>query len=231
MSSGKMRSPKPELIATHDGQAKSFALTRVNAEPRVVLIPTREGALERVVVPFVQSVHHQPRPSGVVAKRVVIHCTENAELDGMAMMNAHLFAGPKSPEASFQYVLDNKDIIQCVAEHEKAWHAPGVNDESIGIEIVGRTSQTPTMWSDDYSRAALYRAMGLVADVCRRNSIPVQFLDCAALHTQQPGITTHAEVTKAWPKAGHGHTDPGMGFPVEALLQGVRWTLLKLENG
>jgi N-acetyl-anhydromuramyl-L-alanine amidase AmpD len=231
MSSSKVRSSLK--VAKLDAkQDDAPATTRVKADQlRTILIPRADGTTENIVVPFVQSVHHQPRPNGVVAKRVVIHCTENAELPGMARMNANLFAGPNSPEASFHYVLDNVEVIQCVAESRKAWHAPGANDDGIGIEIVGRASQTPTMWSDAYSRAALYRAMGLIADVCMRNSIPVQFLDATALRTQQSGITTHAEVTKAWPKAGHGHTDPGMGFPLEALLQGVRWTVLKLANG
>ena len=248
MSSSKVRGPKvkdefvqlpdvvlgdetPEtdtsgVVWTKHDDATS-AITRVMAA-RTVMVPTAPGELVPLEVPFVQSVHHQPRQK--LIRRVVVHCTENAELEGMAMMNAHLFAGPQSPEASVHYFVDDKVIVQCVRDEEKAWHAPGANEDGIGVEIVGRASQSVEQWADPYSRAALYRAMGLIADVCRRHNIPVQFLDHKTLLTDACGITTHAEVTRAWPAAGHGHSDPGPSFPMEALLTGVRWTLVRLEN-
>ena len=63
----------------------------------------------------------------------------------------------------------------------------------------------------------LRRAATLVADVCRRERIPVRWLVADDLVAGRRGITGHVEVSRAYRKSGHW--DPGPGFPIEGFLR------------
>ena len=203
---------------------------------RQILVPRADGSMAQLAVPFRQSRHvgrPQQKPRSICA--VVIHSTENAELEGMARMNAGLFASDASPLASVHYFVDDRDVYQTVREEDVACatghQGPGgVDLVSVHVEIVGRANQTASQWSDDYSRLALYNAMGLVADVCRRCKLQPLFIPAAVLaHGDFNGITTHHEISIATRQPG-GHYDPGPNFPMEAFLNGVQWVMLRLEN-
>ncbi len=116
--------------------------------------------------------------------------------------------------------VDADSITQSVKEEYVAWHAPGANRVGIGIEMCGRAAQTPEQWDDDFSRSVLRRTARLTAALCRRWNLPVQFVDAAALKYNVRGITTHAEVTKAFKQSTH--TDPGKHFPMDEFLRLVR---------
>ena len=202
--------------------------------PSSVKVPQQDGSLLDVPVQFVQSRYFEHHAPPRLVTLIVIHCTENDELENMARMNANLFAGDKSPKASAHYFVDDRDVFQCVCEDDVAC-ATGdqsygsVDIKAIHIEIVGRASQNRSQWSDDYSRNALYRAMGVAADICRRRNVAPVYVDNAELHSGcAQGITTHAQVSLAFHKSTH--TDPGPGFPTEAFVNGVKWTLIRLAN-
>jgi hypothetical protein len=63
-------------------------------------------------------------------------------------------------------------------------------------------------------------AARLVADVCYRNGLPAVFVDAAGLKSQTQGITTHRELSAAFPTETD-HTDPGPNFPMDAFLERV----------
>lgn len=170
-------------------------------------------------IPFVQAAHFTP-----VAERavdlVVLHSTEGAEVGGAARAVASWFAGKQAPNASAHYVVDNDAIVQCVKENDVAWHAPGANHNGVGIEHVGYARQSAAEWGDPYSSRELILSAGLAGGVCARHGIPVAFVDAAGLVRGERGITTHAEVTKAF--HGSTHTDPGPWFPMQVYLDMVR---------
>ena len=202
--------------------------------PQSVKVPQKDGSLLDVPVQFVQSKYVNRTNANRLVTLIVLHCTENAELEGMARMNANLFASDKSPHASVHYFVDDKDVYQCASEDDVACatgdQSPGsVDAKAISIEIVGRANQSASQWADDYSRNALYRAMGLVADICQRRNIGAVYVDEAELHAGcAQGITTHAQVSLAFHKSTH--TDPGPSFPLAAFVNGVQWTLMRLAN-
>ena len=116
---------------------------------------------------------------------------------------------------SAHYCVDADSIVQCVRDQDVAWHAPGANHDGIGIEHAGRAKQTGRDWSDAYSAAMLERSAALVADLCRKYSIPVTWLYAADLKAGKRGITTHAAVSKAFKRElALGSRD---GFPGRAL--------------
>lgn len=150
---------------------------------------------------------------------IVIHDMESSEGPKTARNVAAYFALPTT-RASAHYNVDSTEIIQCVREKDVAWHAPGLSSRSIGVEHAGRASQTAAQWDDTYSRSMLKLSASLFADLCKRYDIPVVFIDAKGLLAGTPGITTHAQVSKAFKKSTH--TDPGPNFPVGAFLASIR---------
>jgi N-acetyl-anhydromuramyl-L-alanine amidase AmpD len=100
-----------------------------------------------------------------------------------------------------------------VKEDVVAWGAPGANRYGIHIEHAGYASQSAVNWADEYSEKMLIRSAALVADIARRNNIPIVKLSADDLIDQEAtGICGHVDVTYGR-NAGHGHTDPGAFFP------------------
>lgn len=168
---------------------------------------------------FIKARNYTPS-SGRTIRLVVIHAMEAAEKPGTAKAVANWFASVNAPKASAHYCVDAGVIVQCVHEEDVAWHAPGANAVGIGIEHAGYSSQSAADWSDAYSKQMLERSAALVADLCDRHDLPIEFVDVDGLLAEKSGITTHAAVSKAFKKSDH--TDPGPNFPIDAFLALVR---------
>lgn len=174
-----------------------------------------------MTIPFVQARNYTATGSrGRTIGLVVLHDMEAPEYPGTAMKVARWFAGATAPQASAHYCVDNAELVQCVKDLDVAWHAPGANHNGIGIEHAGYASQRRDQWMDPYSTACLRMSAALTQYLCDKYAIPVAFLDAPALLAGFRGITTHAEVSKAWRKTSH--TDPGAGFPMDLYLAMVR---------
>jgi hypothetical protein len=152
---------------------------------------------------------------------IVMHSAEIDEISTSAEALMNWSAGPNAAKSSWHYAVDNNSITQSVKEKDTAWHAPGANSYGIGIELSGYARQTREEWLDEYGQQMLHLAAILVADICARHGLPVQFLSADDLQNNSVlGITTHAEVTKAFGKSTH--IDPGRGFPMDWFLDKVR---------
>lgn len=152
-------------------------------------------------------------------KLVVLHSTESPCAPGVAHNVAAWFGGSSAPEASSHYVVGPDLVVQCVDEGDTAWHAPPVNDYSIGIEQTGRAAFKDADWQSEAAQAMLERSAQLCADICSRNNIPAVFVDADGLVRGEGGITTHVCVTNAFHKSDH--TDPGPNFPIDAYMARV----------
>lgn len=152
---------------------------------------------------------------------LVVHTAECGEVANAAENLASWCAGANAPRASWHYAVDSTSATQSVREGDTAWHAPGVNSESIGVEHAGRAAQDANGWSDAYSVALLERSARLVANVCKRHAIPIRKLTPAEVLNGERGICGHVDVTRAFPSQG-SHTDPGPAFPWQRYLDLVR---------
>lgn len=158
---------------------------------------------------------------------LVVHCTESPrEDDGRAFKVARWFANPWDPrrkrwvKASAHYIVDDRNVVQCVPDNRIAWHARGANNRAIGVELVGKAAQSRDEWLDDFGIAMLELAAALVAGLVSKHGIPPALVDPASMRSGLPGITTHANVTRAFKVRG-GHIDPGPNFPMDILLDEV----------
>lgn len=176
------------------------------------------------MIPFLQARHFKPANRAAV-DLIVIHSAEVGETSETAEIlmrrcaEERLDAHGKEIISSWHFAVDSNSVTQSVREKDIAWHAPGVNPISIGIELAGRAKQTGEQWNDEFSRSMLGLAAALTARLCREWNIPGTFVDAAGLLRRERGLTTHAEVTKAFHRSTH--TDPGPNWPRESFMRQV----------
>lgn len=158
---------------------------------------------------------------------VVLHATCGSEGTHSAEDGAHELATlppdtPRDKQRSVNYFVDADTVVQCVALDARAWHAGHTaNEYGVGIEVCGRADQTRAQWFDDASFSTLCLTAAVLKYTCTRLGIPLEFRSATELRAHVPGVTTHAEVTRAFPK-DTTHTDPGGNFPLAELLEAAR---------
>ena len=163
--------------------------------------------------PFVQCRWRTPT-TGRRIDLVVLHTAETPEGANTARAVANYFRTTDT-KASAHYCVDSDEIIQTCRTLDVAYAAPGANHNGVHVELAGRASQTDVDWHDAYSTALLRTAAPLVADLCAVHRVPVRYVGAAQLivgGAAARGITTHANVSRAFRKSTH--TDPGPNFPI-----------------
>ena len=158
---------------------------------------------------------------------IILHCTDGSE-SFQSAENGAAYAARGNPDAtgklrpaSFHFIVDPNSIVQCVPEASTAYGAAKANARGIHVEFCGLAKQTAAQWADVGSDAEVRLGAKLFADICRRRNITKRFLTGADLKAGAAnGITTHAEISKAWPSTGH--TDPGPNFPLKKFMDLVK---------
>jgi N-acetyl-anhydromuramyl-L-alanine amidase AmpD len=182
-------------------------------------------ALPRIA--FVESKWYRRSVRRGVPLWIVIHCTEGHEGAGKAFDCAHELANiaPRDKGGnprSTHLVIDSADCIQCVPFEREAYHCGTTgNIYGEGIELCGMAEQTRAEWLDAQSLPMLAIAAHVIkwrSDVLR---LPLVHVTAEGLRAKQPGITTHADITAAFPR-DTTHTDPGPNFPLAELLEAAR---------
>lgn len=156
---------------------------------------------------------------------LVIHTMESPEKPGTAEAVGRWFAGDQAPKASAHYGIDPENIVQYVRDGDVAWHAPGANNNGIGLEHAGRAAQSPSDWEDEDSTKILALSAKLAAKLVRRHGIPVRKLSAQDLKNGWRGICGHADVTQAFPGPGRNHWDPGPNFVWSLYLEIISFNL------
>jgi N-acetyl-anhydromuramyl-L-alanine amidase AmpD len=170
--------------------------------------------------------YHFSHGSNEPVTRIVLH-DEEYPVGVTSAENVAGYFAKASAGGSAHYVVDADSVEHPLAENIIAWHAPP-NQGSIGIEHDGYARFTAEQWAAPGSDATLRRSAALVAEICHRRVLPVQFVTAAQLkaNPRVEGITTHAEVTAAFHQSDH--TDPGAHFPMAHYLDLVRAQLARL---
>ncbi|MBT2541392.1 N-acetylmuramoyl-L-alanine amidase [Streptomyces sp. ISL-44] len=151
---------------------------------------------------------------------VVIHDMEAPEGPKTAENVANWFATMSaSSKASAHVCVDNDSAVRCVADGDRAWHAPGANSDGLGIELAGYARQSREEWLDQYSKGVLEQAARVVAGWCQKHNIPAVKLTAAELKAGKRGICGHRDVSAAYGQTDH--TDPGPNFPWDYFLARV----------
>jgi len=123
-------------------------------------------------------------------------------------------------ELAEHLVGDDDHCYRCLADNVIPWGAPGANEQGFHIEQCGYAAWTAPEWKQHLG--TLKRAAFKTAYHCHKFGIPVTFVTAAGLRAGKHGITTHAEVSKAWPNDSGNHHDPGTGWPRTSFMTWVR---------
>jgi N-acetylmuramoyl-L-alanine amidase len=172
------------------------------------------------MIPFVQAKFFTPVASRRITL-IVMHAMEEPEKPTTAEAVASYFAHTVARPSSAHYCCDDDSIVQCVRDHDVAYGAPGANHNGLHIEQAGFSAQLAAGWADAYSSVMLREQVGpLVRAKAWENHIPLSFVNAAGLIAGDHGVTTHAEVTKAFHRSTH--TDPGPNYPMGSMLNIAR---------
>lgn len=151
---------------------------------------------------------------------VVIHSAEALS----ALSVASYFASP-SAAGSAHVVVDDKRCLITLPLNVIPWGAPGANTRGYHIELAGRAAWSREQWLAHPSM--LKKAAEVVAFICARFDIPARWVGPWGLRALRPGITTHADVSRAFRRSDHW--DPGPFFPKDYFLQHVRAALVSYK--
>lgn len=151
------------------------------------------------------------RPLSAV-KWLVLHSTEGGTAAGVARM----FSG-KGAEGSAHLVVDDKACYRCLDNDEVPWAAPYANTQGFHIEQCGYAAWTAGQWEQHLTM--LHRTAYKLALHAKLFNIPLVFVAAAGLKAGHRGVTTHAEVSKAFPNSQGNHHDPGTGYPMTLVLR------------
>ncbi len=152
---------------------------------------------------------------------IVLHSTEG----GTAESVARYFSTPQSG-GSAHLVVDDDDCYRCLRNIDVPWAAPSANRAGFHIEQCGFARWSADEWKahDLTLRRSAYKA-ALHASFF---GIPLRWINAVGLRTNRAGVTTHAEVSKAF--GGSDHTDPGAGFPKTLWMKYAKGYLLDMQE-
>ncbi len=162
----------------------------------------------------------QPSRAGNPVIWVVLHTREAPLAAGTAASVGRYFQGVTQyasthigadPGAVVRYV---EDVNGCYGaernSNRRGWH----------IEQAGY-AHFSTEWRTPEGQAMIGQAATAAAYACRRFGIPTRMLSDTELTRFTSGITSHAQITRAFRVAG-GHTDPGTAYPFDDLVGRTR---------
>lgn len=155
------------------------------------------------------------RRQGLI-KRIYIHTFEGRDLDAIAMAKYQL-----SPAAggSYHIVIDRDGMTARENDDDFIpWSAgPKANRDGIHISLAGQAAFSRDKWLSRGKQ--LDKLAEVVAAYCRKYGVPAIYRNAKALGEGKWGISTHAAAAIAWRETDH--TDPGLGFPMDVLVDKV----------
>ncbi len=160
--------------------------------------------------------YHAVRSSGQRDVDTVIWIVLHDEEAPTAESAAQWFENPKA-QGSAHLCVDDNECFRTLDNDEIPWGAPGANEQGFHIEQAGFAKWSSVVWLSHYR--TLQRAAYKTALHCYVFGIPTTFIGAAGLRAGRKGITTHAEVSKAF---GGTHTDPGPFWPRRLFMRFVR---------
>lgn len=171
-------------------------------------------------LPYIPAKHQGAERSLDSIETLVIHDGEIAEKPDAAEALANYFRNPSKP-SSAHVSVDPNSAVRSVPDNRVAFAAPGANRHGKQYEQAGYARQTRAEWTDVYSTFQGLRLASLLADDCIAYRIWPRLLSVADLKSGRiNGITTHANVSKAYGRSSHW--DPGPHYPIEDLIVVVR---------
>lgn len=190
--------------------------TRALLDPTLFIDPAPPAPPDGLPpIAFIQARDYRIASRSII-DNIVIHSAEIGEFHSSAEALGAAFKHGMLKPASSHYGVDDDTIVQYVKDKDIAFHAPGVNPISIGIEQAGYAKQTRNEWLDPYGQRMIALVAKLVAEKAKVFSIPLVWLTPEDLVAKKRGLCQHRDVTAAFHLSDH--TDCGLSYPKDVLL-------------
>jgi hypothetical protein len=160
-----------------------------------------------------------PTRSASSLRVIVLHSTESPS----ARSSARYFQDPGAT-GSTQVLVGEDGCYRSVDDLRVPAGAPGANHDGLHVEVAGYAKWSRDQWWENAPRA-LEALPGILRAWSDAYGIPLHYVDHKGLLRGESGVTTHADVTRAY-SGGEGHYDPGKGFPLDEVLTAARGSLL-----
>lgn len=152
---------------------------------------------------------------------VVIHASGPLDGPNTALELATKYASSTGTALrSVHYILDRSNVIACVKEDRIAFAVAGANEAGIHVELAGAARWSAEDWATAGATDIIENVARVVGATCKYHEIPIEFVDADGLRAGKNGITTRAEVAKAWARTKA--RDPGPFFPMDRLCELAR---------
>lgn len=134
----------------------------------------------------------------------------------------------KTAEGSAHLVIDDTDCFRCLRNTDIPWAAPGANTKGFHIEQCGFAAWSHDEWMlhEDMLDRVAYK-LAYHAHLFR---IPLAFVSANGLRANRRGVTTHAEVSEAFPNDQGNHHDPGVNYPLRYVFALAKNHLAEIER-
>lgn len=133
------------------------------------------------ITPMLLTNRNRPRKKLIKLKGIVIHWTANTNRGANALANRNYF-NSTNVSASAHYVVDDRQIIQCIPDDEVAWHVGAKKYTSLG-ETLRQIPYSPNYFllgiemcvNSDGDWGKTYRnTVELVAQLIRQHKLTLQ---------------------------------------------------------
>jgi N-acetyl-anhydromuramyl-L-alanine amidase AmpD len=148
--------------------------------------------------------------NGAAPRLIVVHSSEGSNVAGLAdLASLGSWFAERSTQASSHVATDGEgNSARYVSDEDKAWHCMQFNSVSLGIEQIGRASQT------SWPAPQLHETARWIAYWSRKHGIPIQHGDVGGGSVARAGIVRHSDLGVL----GGRHSDPGRSYPLAEVL-------------
>jgi N-acetyl-anhydromuramyl-L-alanine amidase AmpD len=146
---------------------------------------------------------------------IVLHSTESDNIPDSSSDLAGVASWFSNPSAQVSaHVITDADghSARCVSDGDKAWHCAAYNSPALGIEQIGRASQT------HWDRDEWLETCRWIAQWSHEHDIPIRRAITMGGRVIRSGVTTHKKLGSL----GGSHTDPGSSYPMGKVLKQAR---------
>lgn len=164
---------------------------------------------------------HYTGRGGATPRWIAVHTQEG----GRTAVDLAGFLDNRANQVSYNVVVDDRDIIQVVADDNAPWAAAGANNYALHICGAGtyaawsRGKWLETDASDGKNEdAELTNLARVIAYWCTARNIPTEYIGGRGIPWGFDGICGHMDFG-SW---GGGHHDPGLNFPWDELIRRVK---------
>jgi hypothetical protein len=206
--------PRAELVMARDKAAAKLKLRRAQVQEaeKVVARHSKTGA-PKVNPERTRISPNRSSRNGVKPRLIVLHITVSHNRPGMADIDGILdFFSRPGTQASSHIVNDREGHdARCVHDADKAWTQAAFNPMALSIEQIEYSAgRTRDEWMKE-SRKQLDNSALWCAAWSKAHGIPLTF-------STTNGVCEHRHLGAA----GGGHSDCGVGYPLDYVLEKAR---------